>query len=121
MTTEPENSKINLKKQDMTVKNILRAAPIVLLIALTVPASATSIVPGSAAASTPKTEDARSQQLVQRLEVIRDMDKSDMSRTEKKNLRKEVKGIKKEMKSRGGVYLSIGAVIIIILLLILIL
>ncbi|MET0392982.1 MAG: hypothetical protein ABW019_07560 [Chitinophagaceae bacterium] len=105
----------------MTVKNILRAAPVALLIALTLPASASSLIPGSAAGSTPKTEDARSQQLIQRLEIIRDMDKSDMTRIEKKSLRKEVKGIKKEMRSRGGIYLSIGAVIIIILLLILIL
>jgi predicted PurR-regulated permease PerM len=106
----------------MTAKNILRVALFVALTAIAVPASSSSIVPGSSETNSPaKTENPRAQQLVQRLEEIKGMDKSELTRTEKKSLRKEVKGIKKEMKSSGGVYLSIGAVIIIILLLILIL
>lgn len=57
-----------------------------------------------------------------RLEEIKAMDKSDMSRAEKRELRKEVKEIKADLKSTGnGVYLSVGAIIIIILLLILLL
>jgi len=46
-----------------------------------------------------------------------------MSRTEKRTLRKEVRGIEKEMKTmdNNGVYISVGAIIIIILLLILLL
>ncbi|MBC5842749.1 MAG: hypothetical protein K2Y30_03995 [Flavobacteriaceae bacterium] len=57
-----------------------------------------------------------------RLEEIKEMDKSDMSRAEKKELRKEVKEIKTDLKSTGnGVYLSVGAIIIIVLLLILLL
>jgi len=60
--------------------------------------------------------------MLNRLEEIKDMDKSNLSRSEKKELRKEVKAIKAELKSTGnGVYLSVGAIIIIILLLILIL
>lgn len=55
-----------------------------------------------------------------RLEEIKAMDKSDLSRSEKKELRKEVKAIKAELQTKGhGVYLSVGAVIIIVLLLIL--
>lgn len=57
-----------------------------------------------------------------RLEEIKKMDKSEMTRAEKKELRKEVRAIKSELKSTGnGVYLSVGAIIIIILLLILLL
>lgn len=57
-----------------------------------------------------------------RVEEIRDMDKSHLSRTEKKELRKELKELKVEANAmNGGVYLSVGAIIIIILLLILIL
>ena len=57
-----------------------------------------------------------------RLEEIKNMDKSEMTRVEKKELRKEVRSIKSELRSTGnGVYLSIGAIIIIILLLILLL
>jgi len=67
-------------------------------------------------------ENPRAQHLVQRLEDIKSLNKSEMTRLEKKNLRKEVKEIKKEMKAiSGGVYLSVGAIIIIILLLILLL
>ena len=83
------------------------------------PASASTIVP-AASNSSEKTIDPRAQQLLQRLEDIRSMDKSELTSLEKKSLRKEVKEIKKEMKKiSGGIYLSVGAIIIIILLLIL--
>lgn len=60
--------------------------------------------------------------LTDRVEEIRQMDKSDLSRTEKKELRKELKELKNQARAmNGGVYLSVGAIIIIILLLILIL
>lgn len=60
--------------------------------------------------------------MLNRLEEIKKMDKSGLTRIEKKELRAEVKGIKKSLKaSRNGIYLSIGAIIIIILLLILLL
>ncbi len=60
--------------------------------------------------------------LLNRLEEIKKMDKSNLNSSEKKELRKEVKTIKKTLKSTGnGVYLSVGAIIIIILLLILLL
>jgi hypothetical protein len=60
------------------------------------------------------------QKLEQRLEEIRAMDTKGLSRDEKRALRGEVKTIKKEMKAMsGGVYISIGALILIALLLIL--
>jgi hypothetical protein len=107
----------------MTGKNLLRIASIVMLLAITLPASSTIIVPPSSQAnSSPKTEDPRAQQLLNRLEEIKGINKSGLTRLEKKHLRKEVIGIKKEMKTlSGGVYLSVGAIIIVILLLILIL
>jgi rRNA maturation endonuclease Nob1 len=72
--------------------------------------------------STPKEVPAEVKVLLNRLEEIKAMDKSEMSRTEKKELRKEVRAIKTELKSTGnGVYLSVGAIIIIVLLLILLL
>ena len=65
---------------------------------------------------------ARANQLTARIYEIKEMDKSALSFSEKKALRKEVRAMKKEIKEgNGGVYLSIGAIIIIILLLILIL
>jgi len=57
-----------------------------------------------------------------RVEEIRDMDKSNLTKSERKALRKELKELKGQARAMsGGVYLSVGAIIIIILLLILIL
>lgn len=64
----------------------------------------------------------RSKQITARLYEIKAMDKSTMSFSEKKALRKEVKAMKQEMREgNGGIYLSVGAIIIIILLLIILL
>jgi hypothetical protein len=62
-------------------------------------------------------------ELETRLHEIEAMDIKSMSRTERRTLRKEVRAIEKEMKTmaNNGVYISVGALIIIILLLILIL
>ena len=60
--------------------------------------------------------------LLLRLNEIKAMDKSNLSSSEKKGLRTELKSIKSNMKANGGgLYLSVGAIIIIILLLILLL
>ena len=57
-----------------------------------------------------------------RLNEIKAMDKSDMTSSEKKALRKEVKVIKSSLRdSNSGIYLSVGTIIIIVLLLILLL
>jgi uncharacterized protein YpmB len=107
----------------MIIKKFLRIASVIIFIAIALPASSSVIIPESSPNNSPvKTEDARAQQLVQRLEDIRDMNKSELTRSDRKYLKKEVKGIKKEMKVvKGGVYLSVGAIIIIILVLILVL
>ena len=65
---------------------------------------------------------AEMQTMLNRLEEIKEMDKTSLKSSEKKELRKEVREIKSELKKSGqGVYLSVGAIIIIILLLILLL
>jgi len=109
----------------MHVKNIIRVAVFAVVMAITLPARANtmaipdSTLPNSAAG----TKEERGQQMLNRLEEIRSMDKSTLTREQKKELRKEVKAIRKEAKRDEikGIYLSIGAVIIIVLLLILIL
>lgn len=70
-------------------------------------------------ATTGVSKEVRAQQIETRLTEIRDLAKTNLSASEKKELRKEVKGLKRE--NNHGIYLSIGAVIIIILLLILLL
>lgn len=64
--------------------------------------------------------DPRTQEMTRRLEEINAMDKSQLSASERKALRKEVREIKKARNS-GGIYLSAGAIIIILLILILVL
>ena len=62
------------------------------------------------------------ERITNRVEEIRAMDKSDLSKSERKELRKELRELKKQARAAGGgVYLSVGAIIIIILVLILIL
>jgi hypothetical protein len=62
-------------------------------------------------------ESARATELMKRLDEINAMDKSAMSRLEKKEAREEVREINKEMKRLGGgIYISAGAIIIILLL-----
>jgi hypothetical protein len=66
--------------------------------------------------------EARVQQLTDRLEVIKSIDKGLLPLAEKKKLRREVREIKKELAViGGGVYLSVGALLLIALLLILLL
>lgn len=73
-------------------------------------------------AENPKEVPAEVRTMLNRLNEIKEMDKSNLSSSEKKELRTEVKTIKKNLKATGhGVYLSVGAIIIIILLLILLL
>lgn len=67
-------------------------------------------------------ENTEAKNLMSRLDEIKAMDKSKLSSAEKKELRKESRMIKKQLKAiGGGVYLSAGAIIIIALLLILLL
>lgn len=66
--------------------------------------------------------EAESEALLARLDEINEMDKTDLTRSEKRELRKEVREIDKTLTlNGGGVYLSVGAIIIVILLLILLL
>ena len=76
----------------------------------------------TAAVKKEKVESAEAKVLLDRLNVIKAMDKSAMSRSEKKQLRQEVRAAKATLADLGqGVYLSAGAIIIILLILILLL
>lgn len=69
---------------------------------------------------TPVASSARSVILLNRLQEIKSMNTDQLSRSEKRELRKETKSIKREVKSNNsGIYISTGALIIIILLIIL--
>jgi hypothetical protein len=58
--------------------------------------------------------------LTRRVEEIRDMDKTDLTVKEKRELKKELKGIKENVRNSGGaVYIGVGTLILIIILVIL--
>jgi hypothetical protein len=83
--------------------------------AATIVKPSTSIPAKPAAAAEAKT-------LELRLNEINAMNKSELKSAEKKSLRKEVKSINRRMREiSGGIYLSVGAVIIIVLLLVILL
>ena len=98
---------------------ITKACTIVLLLAIASPAMSGYRTDPKTAVESPE---ARAAQLHDRLEEIRSINKETLSRAEKRNMRHEVREIKKELAAiSGGVYLSIGAIILIALLLILLL
>lgn len=58
--------------------------------------------------------------LISRLNEIHEMDKANMKSPEKRKLRKEVRSIENKL-GHGGVYISVGGVLLILLLLIILL
>ncbi|PLK44560.1 hypothetical protein [Emticicia sp. TH156] len=67
-----------------------------------------------------KLESAEAKAIMARLEEIKAMDKKSMTTHEKKALRREVKALKTQMAELGGgVYISAGALIVILLLILL--
>jgi hypothetical protein len=60
--------------------------------------------------------------MLQRLETIKEMNVQSMSSVEKKELKNEVQTIHKNLKALdGGIYLSVGAIIVILLIILIIL
>ena len=88
---------------------------------------ALSIVPNTALAleknpmpieKTPTEIPADVKTMLDRLEEIKNMDKSNLKPSERKELRKEVKDMKKKIRKSGnGIYISSGAIILILLIL----
>ena len=81
-------------------------------------ASSTSIV----ALKPVESEKAKAKVLEFRLNEINAMDKTSMKASEKKSLRKEVRSIRHQLREiGGGVYISAGGIILILILLIILL
>lgn len=98
------------------MKNILKFSFLSLMICLG------SLNSNAAVAGDPVKDAAIYSHIVTRVNEIQNMDKTDLSATDKTVLRKELTAMKKQAAGLDKkVYLSVGAIIIIILLLILIL
>jgi len=83
--------------------------------------ASTTSAPSATAVSKPA-ESEEAKKLLLRLDEINAMDKSKITQSEKKNLRVEVRTIKHNLKElSGGVYLSAGTIIVILILIIILL
>jgi hypothetical protein len=104
----------------MKIRHSIFSLLVMLLLSIASPLHATA--PDPVTTTPTETPEARVARLTQRIEEIKAMDKSKLSRTERKALRKEVREIRDEVKAlSGGVYISIGALLVIIILLLVLL
>ena len=68
------------------------------------------------------TESVEAKTLTLRLDELKSMDMSKLKSTEKKDLRNEARSIKRELKTiSGGVYVSAGVLIIVLIILVIVL
>jgi len=104
---------------------IMTTLLLLLFISVQVKAGTKTITPSKAATSIAATKTAEAPEagiLLSRLDQIKAMDKSNLNSAERKELRMEVRSIKSQLSDMGGgVYLSVGAILLIILLLIILL
>ncbi len=112
----------HLKPKNMNLPKFLKIALFVICIGSTSPAVSNTISPQTKSNSDSSKNANKTNDPLVRLQEIKDMNKENLSRAQKKDLRKEVKEIRKEIRtSKNGIYLSVGAIIIVVLLLILLL
>ena len=80
----------------------------------------TSVKSTSENAATSQNEKAHAEQLISRIHEIASLNKKELNREERSQLKKEVTGIKKELKELGGgVYISATLLVVILILIIL--
>lgn len=72
-------------------------------------------------AATKDADAAKANALYNRLIEIKEMDKTNLTKEEKRDLRKEVRDIQKQLAHSGVIYISAGALILILILLIILL
>ena len=103
------------------MKKSIKSITIALLLVSTIPTQMYATTPAPAETVSISLKEAKAEVMLKRLNEIKEMDKSNMTKPEKKALRKEVREIQKVMANgNGGIFISVGALIIIILLLIII-
>lgn len=104
------------------MKNLFKPTVLVVLMSLTLASTSEAFSKNPRKTNTEVISEADAQKLTSRLEEIKAMDASSMTRKQKRELRHEVNAINHTLHtSNGGAYISVGALIIIILLLIILL
>lgn len=101
-------------------KSISFAFIMIFMLSASTFAASVSKNPGRLTKTENKLTESEVSRLTSRVEEIRDMDKTEMAAKEKRELRKELKGINKSVKRDGGaIYIGSGTLILIIILIIL--
>ena len=99
------------------MKNLLKGTFFVMLMTIMTPGQSKDLSRTAEKRTVVTLDEEETARLLRRLQEISEMDKDNITRSQKIELRKEVKAIKKTMSS--GIYLSVGVIIIILLLIIL--
>ena len=106
----------------MKIKNLLTVIGFSTCMAVAIPVQTYAAAAPVTVVGDPAKEAKLLEDITRRVTEIQSMDKSNLTASEKKALRKELMGMKKQADGLNSkVYLSVGAIIIIILILILIL
>jgi len=109
------------------MKKLIYALTAILILSFsaqhTAAAPVTDKVPVKESPMTDAQKEARVHEISRRVEAIKAIDRSKLSREQRKELRNELKELKKEARAvtGGGIYLSVGAILLIILALIILL
>jgi len=101
------------------MKTLLRNIIVAFMILVASGAYAATIAPSGSIPDNIQTE--KNEKLINRLEEIKNMDKKNLTKDQKRILRHEVVSIKHQLHDGGGIYISVGAAIIIVILLIILL
>lgn len=106
----------------MKLTNFFKATAVALCISIATPYTTTAANNSVVTTKAPEDPSAMLSRITARVAEIEKMDKTNLSSAEKKALKKELKGMHKDAAGLDSkVYLSVGAIIIAILLLLLIL
>ena len=105
----------------MNIKKLTTVALLAMSMLLAVPGFSNEVTERPRTRSTEPITAAEAERLTKRLEEIKAMDLKSLPRSERRALRKEVKQIEQRTQASGYVYISLGALILIILLLVLLL
>ena len=106
----------------MNLQKLVKPVLLALFISLSLPAFSNTLVPGTEMSAVPAENPNKTTDPLLRLQQIKNMNMENLSRAEKRDLRKEIKGIRKALKEqKNGIYLSLGAIVIIVVVLLLLL
>lgn len=106
----------------MKLTNFFKVAMVALCISIAAPYSSNAANNSAVSTKTPETPEAMISRITARVAEIEKMDKTNLTASEKRALKKELKAMHKDAAGLDNkVYISVGAIIIAILLLLLIL